>query len=259
MRKIVLLALVLGSLGTALSADVLEFTPFAGYTSLNMGSVNKAQASYDGIIQEAIYSSSSSYSFSNSYLSGAWMVGGDLLTKRLTPWKSLSLGLRGEFLGTNKATENVGLGTEFIDYSESGSLSSFMLGGRYDLPGANHGLKLSVGAFGGLGYAAMAQDFHVNSGGSAYDQNGLYCGEGFVGDVDFRLDWTIPGLTWLKVNAQTGYRYASLGDLHNGHGDPLEGPGKYLNQLEPSTYPPQPAVDVDFSGLTVGGGLTFSF
>jgi hypothetical protein len=260
MRKMALLALALGSLATALSADVIEFTPYAGYTSVNMGSVNKAQASYDGTIEDLIYTGGlSGYSFTNAYLSGAWMVGADLLTKRLTPLKSLSLGLRGEYLDTNQANENLSLSGEYIDYSESGTLSSFMLGGRYELPGANHGLKLSAGVFGGLGYAAMTQNFNVSSGGINYNPNGVYCGEGFVGDVDLRLDWTIPGATWLHVNAQTGYRYASLGDLHNGAGDPLEGPGKYLNQIEPSVYPPQAAVDVDFSGLTVGGGLTLDF
>ncbi|HTB22608.1 MAG TPA: hypothetical protein VK914_07880 [bacterium] len=259
MRTIALFLIAFACLVGPLSADAIDFTPFAGYTSVSMGSVNKAQAGYQETLTTLLYNEGNPASFTGADLSGAWILGGDLLSGALTPWKELELGLRVDYLGTNQASDLLSEGAATINTTESGTLTSVMIGGRYQLPGADYGLKLSAGAFAGIGYGTMSQNFSVTEGGTDMVANGFYYGEGFVGDLDLRLDWTVPGVTWLHLDAQGGYRYASLGDFRDGNGQPLEGPMKYLHQFAPTEFPPASAVDVDFSGLSVEGGLSLVF
>jgi hypothetical protein len=256
MRRLFALTLGLGLLSASGYADVIDFTPYAGYTTVNMTDVNKAAAQSVGLWRyEMVEDPSSGFSYTNTDVNSAWIVGGDFLSGRLTPCKSLSLGLRVEYLATNTADDTLSVGgQQALDIKESGTLSSFLLGGRYQLPGAEYGLNLSVGAFGGLGYATMMQSFSLIPDNDT--MHNLYDGEGFVGDLDLRLDWTIPGVKWLHLDAQGGYRYASLGDLQsngNAMGGPLDEFFSFAKVGNTS------AVDVDFSGLTAQGGLSVTF
>lgn len=260
MRRLFALSLGLGLLSASAYADVIDFTPFAGYTTVTMGQVNKGLSQVNAFdkIEEL---STPNVSDTDTPLSSAWIIGGDLLSKRLTPLDSLSLGLRGEYLATNTGSDTLYDADEpggvAWSFKESGTLTSVMLGGRYQLPGADWGLNLSAGAFAGLGYATMTQDelINVERPGST---STLYQGEGFVGDLDLRLDWAIPGLTWLHLDAQSGYRYASLGDLSS-HGQTMGSPFSSLLSLLTNKPVNTGAVSVDFSGLTAEGGLSVNF
>ena len=255
MRKLAIVAVGLslfGLVSAAAGAEVIDFTPFAGYTTVTMGSMNGDQQSLTTIFKIL---GAEGGSVQSTDLSNAWIVGGDLLTDRLTPWKRLSLGLRGEYLETNPSTDDYSHAGMTIDYTGKGSLTGVLLGGRYQLPGAEYGLNLSVGAFGGLGYGTMAQDIKLIEGETLNDSS-LSTGEGFMADLDLRLDWIVPHVQWLHLDAQGGYRYASFGEFSE-HGKPMDGPGGMLSAFAP-IYPDGP-VNVDFSGLTAEGGLTVVF
>jgi hypothetical protein len=263
MRRLYALTLGLGLLSASGYADVIDFTPYAGYTTVNMGSVNKNLEQLAGFNQffELELGPTTHPSDSTTNVTNAWIVGGDLLSNRLTPCKNLSLGLRGEFLETNQGSNALNasiLQEPLWQVQDQGTLSSFMLGGRYQLPGAEYGLKLSLGVFAGLGYGTVNQSFEINPALGDYRSNGLYSGEGFVGDADLRLDWTIPGVKWLHLDAQGGYRYASLGDLSS-QGQSMSGSvGDILGALSPDASTNH-AEDADFSGLTAEGGLSITF
>jgi hypothetical protein len=262
MRRLLAITVGLGLIGASAYADVIDFTPFAGYTTVAMTDVNKGNAEFTGL-EKYESAMTPGVTMDNTDLSNAWIAGGDLLTTKLSPWQNLSLGIRGEYLATNTSNNQLNdaaLGGTAWKVQDNGTLTSLMLGGRYQLPGAQYGLSLSVGVFGGFGYATMWQALTVPLiPGGMDNRSGLYQGEGFVGDLDLRLDWVIPHVKWLHLDAQGGYRYASLGDLSD-HGKPLtSGYDQFLQLLAPGTTGSGSAEDVDFSGLTGEGGLSVNF
>jgi hypothetical protein len=261
MRRLFAFTVGLGLIAASAHADVIDFTPFAGYTTVAMTDVNKGNAEFTGLDKyEAAMSPG--VTMDETDITNAWIAGGDLLTTKLTPWQNLSLGIRGEYLATNTSNNQINISAmsgPAWKVQDNGTLTSFMLGGRYELPGAQYGLNLSVGIFGGLGYATMWQDLTIPLVPNHKDDtSGLYQGEGFVGDLDLRLDWVIPHVKWLRLDAQGGYRYGSLGDISD-HGKPLtSGYDQFLQLLAPGTGSGS-AEDVDFSGLTGEGGLSVNF
>ncbi|MGH7441120.1 MAG: hypothetical protein ACREKE_00450, partial [bacterium] len=175
-----------------------------------------------------------------------------------------SLGLRGEYLETNPATDDLSTGIDpSLDFIQKGTLTGILLGGRYQFPGSQYGLKLSLGAFGGLAYGTMSQGFSSPEGGvPGLLSTSLYQGEGFMADLDLRLNWAVPHVSWLHISAQGGYRYASLGQFSSGGKPMTDGASELLNAVDtgtPGTTVPPHAEDVDFSGLTGEGALTASF
>lgn len=258
MRRHLSLIVGLSLLSASAPAAAIQFTPFAGYTTVNMTTVNESINAAETFI-EVLGSSGPGLKVAfrnNQKVTSAWVVGGELLSDRLTPWQSLSLGVRGEYLQTNLGQLTTdSLPGMSLDYELFGNLSNFMLGGRYQVPGDWHGVGLSVGAFAGLGYAEMHQSM------AAIHRNDLFNGEGFVGDVDLNLHWAPASFTHTRFNALLGYRYASLGNLSNGAGQPLKPlTGTFLAGLPGSPFVNhQGGMDVDFSGLNVGGGFSLSF
>jgi|GEM_PF-4439258 len=258
MRRLLAITAGLGLLSTAAYADFIDITPYAGYTTVNLGQVKRGLDQLGGIDLLEVQQGGPGTSLTDTQITGAWIVGGDLLSDRITPMRRLSLGLRSEYLATNRAEESFFESNgKSWSVRENGTLSSLLLGARYQLPGANHGLSVSVGAFAGLGYATIEQDWSENTFSVNNQNNGLYQGEGFVGDLDFRLDWAIPGARWLHLDAQAGYRYASLGDLGS-HGKPLVNPENLLSSSA-GIKTQNNAEPADFGGFSAGGGFSVKF
>lgn len=266
MRKPLCLAAGLAFLAAAAPAAVLEFSPYAGYTTVNMATVNQGQSNLKTIAEFFCLAALSQPArfHNNTQLTNGLVAGADVTTDALTPWSWLSLGLRGEYLQTNMAKLTLdqvlppmfGPNPTVIDYELQGTLSSALLGVRAKHAGDWHGLSASLGLYGGLGYAVM------NQSAAALRLRDQFTGEGFVAESDLRVDWSPASLSWLRLSAQGGYRYASLGQLYNSRGQALAGPKDILfNNISggPSFEYGGAGMDVDFSGFTATGGLSLLF
>lgn len=256
MRHLKALLIGLSLVSASAHAAALEFTPYAGHTTVNMTTVNQSLKSSETMLGLISMMSSTPLDYTNkTQITGAWIVGADVLSGSLSPWESLSLGLRTEYLQTNLGqitTHSAAMPISF-NYELWGNLTDVLLGGRYQIPGKWAGFDLSAGLFMGVGYAEM----HEAMGAIGF--RNLYHGQGFVGDLDLRLNWAPESFTHLRFNTQLGYRYASFGQLYNEAGEPLRpGVSNLLAMAGPAT-PKAGGMDVDFSGLTIGGGFSLSF
>lgn len=259
MKRLLLAFIALSLTGARANAAAIELTPFANYTTVNMATVNQGIASaYSFLNIISLIGPPEPIVFkNNAQLNSGYVLGAELMTDRLTPWEGLSLGLRGQYLQTGLAQVST-LPNMFIpdfDYELYGNLSSFMLGLRYQLGGIGN-FSVSTGAFAGMGYAEMheAMGFIM--------KRSLYHGEGFVGDLDVRIDWKPSFVKHVGLNALLGYRYASLGQLSDSGGDVLRPPvTNVINAMggPGGNVPLGGGVDVDFGGFNVGGGISLYF
>lgn len=240
MRKAVLAAVLSAVAVGPLNADILEITPHAGYTSVSMGQFNHyndVMWGWDG----------DGY---NRVLSSAYVVGLDVTTHRLTPWEWLDLGVRGEYLDTNLGEMNEP--SAQLDYTDQGSLSSAEVGATVDAPTSLGGLHLGLGAWIGAGYGTMEQNVRLNTNKSpaAPVSDGLFTATNLVGELEGSLKYMITPK--LSLSFTGGWRWADMGVMKS-HGTPLT--EMENTWLEWTNNP----VNVDFSGVTAQGALTYGF
>ncbi|HTB23178.1 MAG TPA: hypothetical protein VK914_10780 [bacterium] len=247
MRKVVLAAIAALLVCGTLSADVLDFTPHAGYTSFAMNSFNRANGNvfgWEGAGESMGY---------NQDIQSGIVVGADETTKCLSPWKSLDLGLREEYLVSNQArlVSDQGSDNDGLDYSDKASLTNILVGGKVSAPFSVPGLSLGLGAWVGYGYATMDQ--HVNYDGFDGDnlmQSGLYTAGILVGELESTVTYKIG--SHIGLNFTGGWRWADAPELKS-HGTPLYDAEQYWEWNISSP------VNVDFSGATAQGSVDLYF
>ena len=233
MRKSILGALAGLSLAGALPA--LDLSLHGGYTSFNMGELNAANAKLIGY---------SAKPYSQPLDSGI-VVGADLCGATPQPW--LQWGLRTEFMQSNLA-ETKSIYVYYFTFTDQATLSDLLVGAKASQTLAG-GLDLGLGLWAGYGYATLQQ--HSARNGIA--QDGLYMASLPVAEFESSLAYRLG--SHLKLSLSGGYRWANVGYLYNGDHAALYDNAVYWYYSGSWRSP----IDVDYSGVTGQGSVSYSF
>jgi len=233
-----LLAIASVAMTSAAHAGLVDLNLHAGYTSLSMGDLNHSNAvfmGWDGI------------PYSEDINSGI-VVGLDATTARLTrlPW--LDLGLRVETLRSNQAEmKNSPIGLE-NDYTDVASLTSLLVGAKASAPFLAEGLDLGTGVWLGYGYAELDQ--HVNYTLRPPVQSGVFTNEIPVAEWETTLTYALASR--IKVSFTGGWRWADAPKVWAGKTDLWDAEAWWDHSI-------QTPVNVDYSGVTCQGSITYAF
>lgn len=124
------------------------------------------------------------------------------------------------------------IGTSTLD----ASLVPMELGLTADVGAPGTGISIRAGLWGGYGMGMLKTE------GSSVSNN-LYQGGAFTGEILGSARYKF--LPFLSLNLEAGYRLAKIDKMQ-------DGAGKSLNTGSKD-------IAVDFSGMNLGGGVTFSF
>lgn len=241
MRHPILAALVLAALGSNAQAAWLDVTPQAGYTTFSMGELNRANSSLHGYDMAG----------TQDDLDNGFVAGLDLTTSRLLGLNGLSWGLRMEYLQSNQA-ENKDPSTYHFDYTDQATLTNALLGGTYNASVAGSGLSLGLAAWIGAGHAVLNQNVSLNVYSTSDPiQSGSFSANVLVGELEARAAYQLGKRIGLAVSG--GWRWADATQVSSG-GTPLYNNLQYW-YYNSSTSP----VNVDFSGATLKGSVSYSF
>ena len=239
MRKI-LLAIALGMAFTS-SLPALDLSFHGGYTSFAMGDLNRANASLVGYDAEP---------YSQPIQSG-FVVGADLCSPLAGAPDWLQVGARYEYLQSNSAelkNDSGGGGIGNVDFTDQAKLNNFLVGCKASAPFALPGLTAGLGAWAGYAYATLDQ--HSTQYNSPL-QSGLFMGSLLVAELETSLGYSVGKRIHLDFTG--GWRWADAGYLYDDTHKPLY---DALQIYEMSTNAP---VNVDYSGLTAQGSVSYSF
>jgi hypothetical protein len=242
MRKTVLAALLAVVISGPAKASLLDLSVHGGFTTVNMSGVNQSNDKLWGWSIEG---------GEQTPLSTGFVVGLDATTRRLSPWSWLVPGLRVEYLQTNPGLLVMQSGATADDYVlNKGSLTSALLGVQTDAPFLADGLRAGLGAWGGYAYGTLSQRITAQDGTDPMQQ-GLYMAGLFQAELEGSLNYQLP---WhMKLQASAGWRWADAPQMKDDQGVPL---GDNLEHYRNGTNFP---VNVDFSGATASGGVSYSF
>lgn len=229
MRKTIL-ALLAATVASA-TLPALDLAVHAGYTSFNLGELNRANASLLGEFADG---------HSQPLNSGA-LIGTDLTQASTLPW--LNFGLRAEAMQSDFAEIKTDSG--YYDYSDQARLSDLLVGAKITTPAAL-GLKLGLALWAGYGYAELQQNDFVS-----YLQSGLFMGSLPVAEVETSLGYDLGSRIHLAFTG--GWRWANAGYLYDDQHKPLYDNGKVW--YSQGNFP----INVDLSGITAQGSISYSF
>jgi hypothetical protein len=228
MRKTILAA-VLGLAMTG-SLPALDLALHGGYTSFNMGSLNRANSELIGYGGDG---------YSRPIESGV-VVGADLTIPTGYSW--LQAGLRTEFMQSNMGETKAD--SYNFSITDQAALSDLLVGLKASTSGT---LSLGLGAWFGYGYATLNQVDFNNSVG----QSGLYMQSLPVTQLEGRMDYHLG--QHLKLSLTGGYRWAFAEAIYDDQHHPLLENGNlwWWGNAVP--------VSVDFGGITGQGSISYSF
>jgi hypothetical protein len=237
MRKI-LLATALGLAFTS-TLPALDLSFHGGYTSFAMADLNRANASLVGYEAEP---------YSQPIQSG-FVVGADLCSPLPGAPEWLQLGLRYEYLQSNLAElKNDSSGIGNVDFTDQAQEHNFLVGGKATAPFILQGLTAGLGAWAGYAYATLDQHATMNNSPL---QSGLFMGSMLVAELETSVGYSLGKRIHLGLTG--GWRWADAGYLYDDAHQPLY---DSLQIYEMSVKAP---VNVDFSGLTAQGSVSYSF
>lgn len=235
MFKIPVLTLLFALSAVAAHADLLEVSGFGGYTSLDMGEVNKSLATAKAAGTKV------------TDIDNGYVVGLDVRTGSLIPVPFLEIGLKGEYIGAANPGEASGsVGGHAYSIKDQASMVDAMLGLDFGIGIPATPLSFGLSAYGGYG-EGMVQKSFTTEGETATD---LYNGGAFVGEGEARLTYKVVSV--LNIYAFGGMRFADLGTF----ADPAK---RKFDPTAPVGIEGTADPSVDFSGLTGGLGLNLDF
>jgi hypothetical protein len=238
MKNILMAAIAAACLGAGPLA-ALSLEPHAGYTTVSMGDLNRANDAVYGY-----WGVGPSVRMTNAVVAGL-----DLM-QAVDGVPGLSLGLRGDWLQTNLAqTTNVDPYTPSNDFSmtDQGNLSSLLLGGKLSAPFLLNGLDLGLGAWLGYGYATLSQRVS-----KATLEDGLFMGSLWVGQLEGSLRYSVAKHISLAFTG--GWRWANAGSLYDDQHHALYDSIQYWHGGNRRALS-----DADFSGISAQGSVGYSF
>jgi hypothetical protein len=243
MRTTLVAALAALCLSATAHADLVDVDVHSGVSTVNMAQVNRSNAALWGWDVAGQVDD----------LDSAWVSGVDFSTRSLTPYPWLELGLRVEYLQTNEAIVDDPEAPTYI--TEQGKLSSALVGAKVSAPfAAVDGLSAGLGAWFGYGYATFEQNVTtqtVGGPGSAPLQSELFRSSIIVTELEGRLQYQLTRHWALGVTG--GWRWADAGLMKDPSGDLLS------DNLQLWEYGNKAPINVDFSGITAQGSLSYSF
>jgi hypothetical protein len=237
MFKITLAAIAAIAIASASQAAMLDVTPHAGYSTVSMGALNhsnETQWGWEG-------------TGSVNDIHSAYVVGVDLTSSHLTPHDWLNLGLRTEYLQTNQLI-NDGRPDNSTYNTDQGTLTNLLVGASASQPFILNGLQLGLGAWVGGGYGVMSQ--HESKDWPALIQSGNFTGYTLVGELESTISYALG--SHLRLSFVGGWRWADFASMKDGN-TPL------YDNLQLWEHGLQNPVNVDFSGATGQGSVSYSF
>ena len=233
MKNLFLAALLaIGSLAGA-QAWALTLEPYAGYTSVNMTQVNRANDDIWGW---------ENVGYSRHVDSG--LIAGLNALAPANAW--LDLGVRAEWMQTNQGELYYGYNTSTFKATDQGTLSNLLVGGRIHAPYLFTGMDLALGAWAGYGYATLNQ-----KDPSGDIQDGLFMGSLLVEELETTVKYGLPH--HLSLAFTGGWRWANAGQMYDDQHKALY---DSANLWENSVKAP---ANVDYSGITAQGSVSYGF
>lgn len=229
MRKI-LMAACLAAFSAGLPA--LDFSLHGGYTTLDMGELNHANASLMGYNGDG----------NAPAVQSGVVLGADLTQATALPW--LRVGLRLETLQSNLSEIKIDGGS--YCFSDQAALSDLTLGLQTSASGPA-GLRIGLVGWLGYGYATLKQ--RDLAGG--YVQSALFMGSLPVAEAEVSLAYDLGKRVHVSLNG--GWRWANAGYLYDDTHQALVNNDFYFSN---STMTP---INVDYSGVTGQGSVSYSF
>ena len=229
--KVIGAALLLFSASQA--SALVDISGFGGYTTLGMGDLNKA-------VDNAVASGGSTASQKSQ---SGYYVGADA---GFSTVPFLKIGPRLEFVQPGQASVTYASGNKFTVDSD---LLLMELGLTVDTSIPMSGLSVIGGIWGGYGLAG-AKNTQTFAGLS---NSALGNGGGFVGEAAAQLRYGL--VAGLSLGLDLGYRLANITNMENSTDSPF-GPKKgdpFFKNSNGSTGA------FDYSGLNIGGALSFNF
>jgi hypothetical protein len=225
---------VLLAMGPRLGADVLDVSPFAEFTTVNLYHLRGQLQAYGGpgggtTLNAPEYGSD---------------IGAELMTWSLTPIASLAFGFRVEDVINTMSEAGNGTEAQYNSYLLDG-----LVGMRWTTPIARR-WTVSFGLFAGPAYANIGYG-QAQAGGTSENED--WDGYGFVSVADLRLEYALPSVPGMSLNADVGGRYASFGPLSNYH------EASALGIQAPFWFVVPTPSGEDFSGIITGVGVSYVF
>jgi len=234
-----------GPMGLTLSAQI-------GYTTVNMGDLNRSNAEFLGF-------------YDGDGHSGAIHDGAvldlNLVGSQWTAWPWLLVGLRAEYLRTGTSellVHNILMSGDPVWFvmQDSASLMSGQLGLGINSPNALPGLDLGVFGWAGPGFARVTQDVNLsnNLSGGPQPTSGIYGAVGLVAQLEGSLSYQATPAVSFRFTG--GWRWADVGGVTDSKGKPLY---EILPALGYNGSPKLCPVNIDLSGATAKGSVDFAF
>ena len=249
MSKTILAAALGLALRSALPAQLVDVNVHAGYTTFAMGDLNSANNSLWGYnMGYPAYNGYYYYGIDRGVVAGV-----DLTTSRFLPVQGLVWGLRSEAMQSNLAefkADNVPPYSIGAQYTDRATLTTVLVGGKYSLPFVTDGLSLGLGAWAGGGYGVLDQHATQDLTGPYSIQNGVFSAMLPVAELESSVDYKLG--SHVSVSLSGGWRWADAPQVKNG------GEALYNNWQKWYNATKSP-VNVDFSGATAQGSVSYSF
>jgi hypothetical protein len=221
------------AMGGRLGADVMDVSPFTEFTTVNLyhlrGQLQAQQGVDGGALNAPEYGPD---------------VGAELLNRSWAPIASLAFGFRIEDVSNTMSESGDAAEAKYNSYLLAG-----LVGMRWTAPIARR-WTVSLGLFAGPGYANIGYG-RTQSGGASENED--WDGFGFVSVADLRLEYALPSVPGMSLNADLGGRYASFGPLsyyQEAHELGVQAPAWFVEST-PSGE--------DFSGIISGVGVSYDF
>ncbi|HXC62881.1 MAG TPA: hypothetical protein VNZ67_00920 [bacterium] len=240
-----------GPLGLTLSVE-------AGYTTVNMSDLNGSNAAMWGYYDTQM-------GHYGAIHDGA-VIDLNLMASTWTPYPWLEIGLRAEYLRTGTSelqVTNVLIAPQgylpWYNFTDTGSMVSGLLGFGFSGPTNVPGLNLGVHAWAGPGFGRITQQvtlYHDLSGGPQ-PSTGIYSGQCIQEQLEFNASYQVASN--LSFSFSGGWRWADLGGVKDSSGRALYEIMPALGFSAPYGVKNLAPVNVDFSGATASGGVSYSF
>jgi hypothetical protein len=242
MRKTLLAAALGLALGSPLSALSLDASVHGGFTTFNMGDLNRSNATLMGW-DLAPYSQD---------ISSGYVVGMDWVTRAWSPLAGMTWGLRTEYLQSNLAEMKNYPNDVTLVMTDQASLTDALVGANLAVPAGTSGLTVGVGAWLGYGLGVMNQHKTYDGGSSRSIriQSGAFSDTILVGELETSLGYDLTP-HW-GVSFTGGWRWADAPEVKSGS-EALDD-GSTLWEFGRKT-----PVNVDFGGATAQGSVHYRF